>query len=65
MDTASFERVADIKEKIQGAEGIRPGQQHLIFAGRQLDDGQTLGSCNLQREGTKHLVVREACSSWA
>ena len=58
MEIAAEETVTGLKNKIYEKEGVAPGQQRLIFAGKQLDDGRTLAEYNIQKEATLYIVVR-------
>ena len=50
--------IENVKTRIFVVEGIPSAQRRLIFAGKQLQDQQTLAYCGIQENDTLHLVLR-------
>ena len=58
IEASSDDLIGNLKVSVQKKEGIPAYQQLIIFAGKQLEDGQTLAHYNIQGWSTIHLVLR-------
>ena len=58
LDFDYHDTVAKLNQNIFLKEGIPPGQQRIVFAGKELEHGRTLAHYNISRESTLKLVLR-------
>ena len=57
LEVEPTDRIEDIKLKIEDKEGVKSCEQTLIFAGKTLEDGNTLQDYSIQKDSTLQLVV--------
>ena len=58
IDTKLTDTVESVQQKIYAKEGIPPGQQRLIFGGKQLEPAQPLSVYGIQAASMLTLVLR-------
>ena len=57
LEVEPTDRIEDIKVMIYDKKGILPADQKLIFADKELEDGNTLQDYSIQQDSTLRLVV--------
>ncbi len=57
IDVSASTTIRQVKEQVNSKEGIAVDEQRLVFAGKQLEDAQTLSECGIENQNTLHLVL--------
>lgn len=56
LKVTSWDTVDTVKARIQDKVGYPPDKQHLIFAGKELEDGRTLNDCKIVPESILYCI---------
>ena len=59
LEVEPRDTVLDVKEQIKDKYSIPIDQQRLTVGDNELEDGHTLADCNIQKDSTVRLMVRE------
>jgi ubiquitin len=58
LEVWASQSVEDVKRMVQCKTNIPANEQRLIWTGKQLEEGRTLGDYNVIQESTLHLTLR-------
>lgn len=58
IEAEPTDRIENVKAKIQNSEGIPSERQNLRFAGKLLEDGNTLQDYSIQKDSTLHIEIK-------
>lgn len=58
LDVEANGIIDNAEAKVQDEEGSPTDQQRLFCADKQLEDGQSLSDCNIEKESALYLVLR-------
>jgi ubiquitin C len=50
--------IEEIREKLEGRDGIPPDAQRFVFGGKQLEEGKTLADYGIKEESTIYMVLK-------
>lgn len=57
LNVESSDKVSKVKEEIHMKESIDPKKQHLVFAGKQMENDRKLSDYNVRQDSTLRLVL--------